>query len=168
MNSKSRITFVRVIRIRNWSENVVKGRNPLMKRDETWRLLPPLERVSSSQNTRSCIEVVDCAIYPRMDKLLIRADFDGKGRNKNTAEFIVFYSKIPWYPKLLFQRNNALASFRVQMVLVTQPRPSQVMIKHNFLLWGILIFEIKPSASGLCWDTKNHLGCRENYIKTLG
>jgi hypothetical protein len=25
--------------------------------------------------------------------------------------FIAFYSKIPWYPKLLFQRENALASF---------------------------------------------------------
>jgi hypothetical protein len=55
------------------------------------------------------------------------------------------YSKIPWYPKLLFhQRENALASFWVQRVLVTQPRPSQVMIKHNFLLWGILELKFNP------------------------
>jgi hypothetical protein len=24
---------------------------------------------------------------------------------------LVYYSKIPWYPKVLFQRENALASF---------------------------------------------------------
>jgi hypothetical protein len=48
------------------------------------------------------------------------------------GSFGEYYSKIPWYPK--FQRENALASFRVQRVLVTQPRPSPVMIKHNFLL----------------------------------
>jgi hypothetical protein len=34
--------------------------------------------------------LVDCAIYPRMHKLFIRADFDGKGLNENTAESIVF------------------------------------------------------------------------------
>jgi hypothetical protein len=48
-------------------------------------------------------------------------------------------SKIPWYPKLLFQRENVLASF-----LVTQPRPSRVMIKHSFLLCGILEFKLNP------------------------
>jgi hypothetical protein len=36
------------------------------------------------------------------------------------------YSKIPLYPKLLFQRENALASFWVRRVLVTQPKPSRV------------------------------------------
>jgi hypothetical protein len=36
-------------------------------------------------------------------------------------------SNIPWYPKLLFQRENAFASFSV----VTQPKPSS---KRNFLL----------------------------------
>jgi hypothetical protein len=36
------------------------------------------------------------------------------------------YSKIPWYRKLLYQRENALASFWVQRVLVTQPKPSRV------------------------------------------
>jgi hypothetical protein len=39
----------------------------------------------------------------------------------------VVNSKIPWYPKLLFQRENAV----VQRVLVTQPKPSS---KRNFLL----------------------------------
>jgi hypothetical protein len=34
-----------------------------------------------------------------------------------------WYSKIPWYPKLLFQRENALASFWVQRVLVTHQDP---------------------------------------------
>jgi hypothetical protein len=59
--------------------------------------------------------------------------------------FIVIYdAKIPLYPKLLFQRENALASFWVQRVLVTQPRSSQVMIKHNFLLWGILELKLNP------------------------
>jgi hypothetical protein len=33
-----------------------------------------------------------CAIYPRMYKLLIRADFDGKGLNENTADY-----KIPTF-----------------------------------------------------------------------
>jgi hypothetical protein len=56
----------------------------------------------------------------------------------------IWYSKIPWYPKLSFQRENALASFWVQMVLVTQPRPSQEMIKHNFLLRGILELKLNP------------------------
>jgi hypothetical protein len=54
-----------------------------------------------------------------------------------TADCIVNRnSKIPWYPKLLFQRENAFASFwPVQRVLVThQARLSRVMIKHNFLL----------------------------------
>jgi hypothetical protein len=32
-------------------------------------------------------------------------------------------SKIPWYHKLLFQRENALASFWVQSVLVTHQDP---------------------------------------------
>jgi hypothetical protein len=45
---------------------------------------------------------------------------------------------------LLFQRKNALASFWVQRVLVPQPRPSHVMIKHNFLLWGILELKSNP------------------------
>jgi hypothetical protein len=55
------------------------------------RLFPPLERVgifninTPSQNDP---DLVDCAIYPRMYKLLITADFDGKGLNKNTAESI--------------------------------------------------------------------------------
>jgi hypothetical protein len=31
--------------------------------------------------------------------------------------FLGLYSKIPWYPKLLFQRENALASFWVQRVV---------------------------------------------------
>jgi hypothetical protein len=44
-------------------------------------LVPPLKF--------SVLNLVDCAIYPRMYKLLIRADFDGKGLNKNTAESIV-------------------------------------------------------------------------------
>jgi hypothetical protein len=56
----------------------------------------------------------------------------------------VLYSKIPWYPKLLFQRENALASFWVQRVFVTQPRPSRVMIKHNILLWGIIELKLNP------------------------
>jgi hypothetical protein len=34
--------------------------------------------------------LVDCAIAPRMHKLLIMVNFDGKGWNKNTAESIVF------------------------------------------------------------------------------
>jgi hypothetical protein len=55
----------------------VKGRNPL-KRDES--------RPGPAYN------LVDCAIYPPMYKLLIRADFDGKGRNKNKAESNVFNS----------------------------------------------------------------------------
>jgi hypothetical protein len=40
--------------------------------------------------------------------------------------FLDAYSKIPWYRKLLFQRENALASFWVQRVLATQPKPSRV------------------------------------------
>jgi hypothetical protein len=36
---------------------------------------------------------------------------------------LVYYSKIPWYPKVLFQRENALASFWVQRVLVTHQDP---------------------------------------------
>jgi hypothetical protein len=53
---------------------------------------------------------------------------------------LAVHSKMPWYPKLLFQRENALASFCVQRVLVTQPRPSQVMIKHG----GILEMKLNP------------------------
>jgi hypothetical protein len=68
------------------------------------------------------------------------------------AENAVLDSKIPWYPKLLIQRENAFALFWVQRVLVTQPRPSQVM------LWGILDIEIKPEAEGLCGDTKTLSG----------
>jgi hypothetical protein len=51
-----------------------------------------LEKVGISplKSPRSCIEFIDCAIYPRIYKLLIRADFDGKGRNKNTAESTLF------------------------------------------------------------------------------
>jgi hypothetical protein len=57
----------------------------------------------------------------------------------------IAHSKIPWYPKLLFQRENALASFWVQRVLVgNSPRPSRVMIKHNFLLGGILELKLNP------------------------
>jgi hypothetical protein len=44
------------------------------------------------------------------------------------------------YPKLLFQRENALASFWVQ-------RTHKDPLRHFRI-------EIKPSASGLCWDTK--------------
>jgi hypothetical protein len=40
---------------------------------------------------------------------------------------LVSHSKILRYPKLLFQRENAFYSFRVQRVLVTQPRPSRVV-----------------------------------------
>jgi hypothetical protein len=57
------------------------------------------------------------------------------GTTANALDAVMnFYSKIPWYPKLLFQRENAFASFWVQRVLVTQPRPSRVMIERNFLL----------------------------------
>jgi hypothetical protein len=39
------------------------------------------------------------------------------------------YSKIPCYPKLLFQKENALASFSVQRrVLVSQPMNVNVVI----------------------------------------
>jgi hypothetical protein len=31
--------------------------------------------------------------------------------NRYDLSIIIIYSKIPWYPKLLFQRENALASF---------------------------------------------------------
>jgi hypothetical protein len=68
------------------------------------------------------------------------------------------HSKIPWHPKLLIQRENALASFWVQRVLVTQPRPSRVMIKHNFLLCNILELKLNHYASGLCWDAKTLSG----------
>jgi hypothetical protein len=72
-------------------------------------------------------------------------------------------SKIPWYPKLLFQRENALASFWVQRVLVTQPRPSQVMILFTLRYSRI---ENKPSASGLYWDTKTLSGVAKITSKT--
>jgi hypothetical protein len=66
----------------------------------------------------------------RMVKMYLILDSSSAILVPNTATLTcTLYSKIPWYPKLLFQRENALASF-----LVTQPRPSQVMIKHDFLL----------------------------------
>jgi hypothetical protein len=37
------------------------------------------------------------------------------------------HSKISWYPKLLFPRENALASFWVQRVLVTHPLSQKLM-----------------------------------------
>jgi hypothetical protein len=56
-----------------------------MESPEAWRIqsFPPLE----SRN------IVDGAAYPRMYKLVTRADFDGKGLNKNMAESIVFSNK---------------------------------------------------------------------------
>jgi hypothetical protein len=68
-------------------------------------------------------------------------------------------SKIPWYPKLLFQRENALASFWVQRVLVTQPRP-YFALRHFRI-------EIKPSVSGLCWDTKTLSGVAKITSKVI-
>jgi hypothetical protein len=93
-------------------------------------------------------------------------------------------SKIPWYPKLLFQRENALASF-----WVTKPKPSRVNVTFHDIVagpesglawylpldrvkcaikrpWKIISIvslrhfriEIKHSVSGLCWDTKTLSG----------
>jgi hypothetical protein len=49
-------------------------------------LMPSLRRPGPAQN------LVDCAIYPQMQNLLIKADFDGNVLNKNTGRIrCVFY-----------------------------------------------------------------------------
>jgi hypothetical protein len=55
-------------------------------------------------------------------------------QHRPVADGFNFNSKIPWYPKLLFQRENALASFGVQRVLVTQPRPSQLFALRHAII----------------------------------
>jgi hypothetical protein len=55
-------------------------------------------------------------------------------------------SKIPWYHKLLFQRENALASFWVQRVLVAQPNPPGSTKLFSNLIAAIFVLTLKVSA----------------------
>jgi hypothetical protein len=104
-----------------------------------------LKWISLSARKVSCLSR---AIFrPNVSPCIIKIFVERPKPSNKVQEGVACHSKIPWYPKLLFRRENALASFWVQRILVTQPRPSQVMIKHDFLLWGILELKLNPR----CW-----------------